>query len=246
MVDASTVDCNAKEDDDEPGGEMCTDTTRTHFGLGPSSHMPTQRSSYYSLLFALAATILLLSPLLLRIATRPLAEPGALRLLKFGEIASGRQRVPATTTALSGSSAVEPWNRGTVQGENERIANEVHHRVEVLLRLDDGDGAVPPLQEGSDSEDEDDMPPLLECSETEDEDDSDREFEDDPEMRELLSVSDSDEENESDTDSDDDSDIPPLQDVSDSEDKDDSPMNGQFRSARIHNLSGNAGLNRER
>ncbi|KAJ7815449.1 hypothetical protein B0H13DRAFT_2462263 [Mycena leptocephala] len=245
MVDASTVDCNAKEDDDEPGGEMCTDTTRTHFGLGPSSHMPTQRSSYYSLLFALAATILLLSPLLLRIATRPLAEPGALCLLKFGEIASGRQRVPATTTALSGSSAVEPWNRGTVQGENERIANEVHHRVEVLLRLDDGDGAVPPLQDGSDSEDEDDMPPLLECSETEDEDDSDREFEDDPEMPELLSVSDSDED-ESDTDSDDDSDIPPLQDVSDSEDEDDSPMNGQFRSARIHNLSGNAGLNRER
>ncbi|KAJ7791535.1 hypothetical protein B0H14DRAFT_3500297 [Mycena olivaceomarginata] len=100
---ASTVDCNAKEDDDQPGGEMCTDTTRTHFGLGPSSHMPTQRSSYYSLLFALAATILLLSPLLLRIATRPLAEPGALRLLRSGEIASGRQRVPATTTALSGS-----------------------------------------------------------------------------------------------------------------------------------------------
>ncbi|KAJ7810376.1 hypothetical protein B0H14DRAFT_3757671, partial [Mycena olivaceomarginata] len=169
MVDASTVDCNAKEDDDEPGGEMCTDTTCTHFGLGPSSHTPTQRSSYYSLLFALAGTILLLSPLLLRIATRPLAEPGALRLLRFGEIGSGRQRVPATTTALSGSRvAVEPWNRGTVQGENERIANEVHHRVEVLLRLDDGDGAVPPLQEGSDSEDEDDMPPLLECSETED------------------------------------------------------------------------------
>ncbi|KAJ7906879.1 hypothetical protein B0H13DRAFT_2333027 [Mycena leptocephala] len=98
MVDASTVDCNAKEDDDEPGGEMCTDTTRTHFGLGPSSHTPTQRSSYYSLLFALAATILL-SPLLLGIVTRPLAEPGALRLLRFGEIASGRQRVPATTTA---------------------------------------------------------------------------------------------------------------------------------------------------
>jgi hypothetical protein len=118
---------------------------------------------------------------------------------------------------LSGSRvAVEPWNRGTVQGENERIANEVHHRVEVLLRLDDGDGAVPPLQEGSDSEDEDDMPPLRECSETEDEDDSDREFEDDPKMPELLSVSDSDEENESDTDSDNDSDIPPLQDVSDS------------------------------
>ncbi|KAJ7923720.1 hypothetical protein B0H13DRAFT_2400996, partial [Mycena leptocephala] len=191
MADASTVECNAKEDDDEPGGEMCADTKRTHIGLGPSSHTPTQRSSYYSLLFALAATILLRSPLLLRIATRPLAEPGALRLLRFGEIASGRQRVPATTT-------------------------------------------------------DDDMPPLLECSETEDEDDSDREFEDDPEMPELLSVSDSDEENESDTDSDDDSDIPPLQDVSDSEDEDDSPMNGQFRSARIHNLSGNAGLNRER
>ncbi|KAJ7498407.1 hypothetical protein B0H11DRAFT_1997660, partial [Mycena galericulata] len=60
-------------------------------------------------------------------------------------------------------------------------------RVEVLLRLDDGDGAVPPLQEGSDFEDDDDMPPLLEYSEAEEEDGSDREFEDDPEMPELLS-----------------------------------------------------------
>ncbi|KAJ7806202.1 hypothetical protein B0H14DRAFT_1575738 [Mycena olivaceomarginata] len=114
MVDASTVDCNAKEDDDEPGGEMCTDTTRTHFGLGPSSHTRTQRSSYYSLLFALAATILLLSPLLLRIATRPLAESGALCLLRFGEIASGRQRVPATTNCFEWEQG-RRGNRGTAE-----------------------------------------------------------------------------------------------------------------------------------
>ncbi|KAJ7794800.1 hypothetical protein B0H14DRAFT_3556244 [Mycena olivaceomarginata] len=135
MVDASTVDCNAKEDD-EPGGEMCTDTTRTHFGLGPSSHTPTQRSP----------TIPSSSPLLLPFFFSP----------HFCST-SPHDRSPNLAPSASSDLAVA-----------------VHHRVEVLLRLDDGDGAVPPLQEGSDSEDEDDMPPLLECSETEDEDDSDR------------------------------------------------------------------------
>ncbi|KAJ7939728.1 hypothetical protein B0H13DRAFT_2300429 [Mycena leptocephala] len=224
MADASTVDCNAKEDDDEPGGEMCTRRARIS-ALVP--HPTRQRNAL--------PTIPSSSPLPLPFFFAP----------HFCS-ASPHDRSPNPAPSFSSDLAKlrSPWNRGAVQGENERIANEVRHRVEVLLRLDDGDGVVPPLQEGSDSEDDDDMPPLLECSETEDEDDSDREFEDDPEMPELLSVSDSDEENESDTDSDDDSDILPLQDVSDSEDEDDSPMNGQFHSARIHNLSGNAGLNR--
>ncbi|KAJ7850888.1 hypothetical protein B0H14DRAFT_3451667 [Mycena olivaceomarginata] len=102
----------------------------------------------------MSVTTVTLSPLLLRIATRPLAEHGALRLLRFGEIASGRQRVPATTTALSGSRvAVEPFRARTSASQTRSVT------ASRVLRLDDEDGAVTPLQEGSDSED--DMPPLM-------------------------------------------------------------------------------------
>ncbi|KAJ7934004.1 hypothetical protein B0H13DRAFT_1855478 [Mycena leptocephala] len=45
MVDASTVDCNAKEDDDEPGGEMCTDTTRRARISALDPHPTRQRSA---------------------------------------------------------------------------------------------------------------------------------------------------------------------------------------------------------